>query len=502
MAFDPDAYLASSSAPAVSTSGFDPDAYLGNSSQGTPPSQPMSWQGLGQNALTDIGNQIKGVGQMGAIAGKTMYDLATGPSPITSPTAFAQNAMQTPEAQAIKQMPSNLISGVKSFAQDPVGSMYRNPVTTALTAGAIGTKLAPVAQTGMIKGMSAALGPSQEAIEARMSDPAAIQGAQSYADLAQKLPDTLNTLKDQISQHADQAASTLRDSYDPKDGAIPKNQVNSMFGDLIADLKINGSIVGPSANTAVSTLKGIADNINSIGSENPNLSEMDIKQILHHIDGNINWLDKGASATNSALTDFRGKMDQMLKSNNPEYAQAMQPVADKLGLLNALKKAFSITNQTGEGLQPTDATISKIQSLPTERKSVTQGLASQLANATGQDYTQQAKNYGFAKQFQGGTANGSRRVMGLGGLGAGIGAKLGGTPGAIAGESLGNVAGLIADKYGGSIVGGLADKYAPLYRGISQLNASAPAQATRQTAITALLNRLYAQPQKPQGTSQ
>src|SRR5579871_6837520 len=198
MAFDPDAYLASSSAPAVSTSGFDPDAYLGNSSQGTPPSQPMSWQGLGQNALTDIGNQIKGVGQMGAIAGKTMYDLATGPSPITSPTAFAQNAMQTPEAQAIKQMPSNLISGVKSFAQDPVGSMYRNPVTTALTAGAIGTKLAPVAQTGMIKGMSAALGPSQEAIEARMSDPAAIQGAQSYADLAQKLPDTLNTLKDQI----------------------------------------------------------------------------------------------------------------------------------------------------------------------------------------------------------------------------------------------------------------------------------------------------------------
>ncbi len=497
MDFDPDSYLAGSSS--TTASGFDPDAYLGNS-----PAQSSSYSlsGLAKNILPDIGRNLIGAAtQIKQGAYDIPKALIQTPTQLAQGMPYANTEMGEQTASFANQTPQ-VTQAVSGVAQDPLGAMYRNPVTTALAATAIGSKILPYAQTGAIKGMSAALGPSQEAIEARMANPEGIANASSYADLAQKLPDTLNTLKDQISQHDDTAASTLRDSNNPAEGAIPKDQINSIFGDLIADLKIKGAIVGPGRKAAIGKLQSLYKDINQIGSENPNLTEMDLKDIIRSVDKNINWQDKGLSDLNSSLTDFRGKVDQLLKTNNPEYAQAMQPVDDKIGLLNDLNKAFSLTNQTGEGLQPTDTTISKMQSLPTERKSITQNLVQQLKQATGQDYTQQAKDYGYARQFQGGTTNGSRRVMALGGVGAAIGAKFGGTPGAVAGQALGNVAGLVADKYAGSIAGGLADVYAPVYQGISRLGASAPVRSLSPVALSALLNQYYAQQAGSQRTSQ
>lgn len=537
-----------------------------------------SLSGLGQNALKDIGRNVLGYAEQ---IKQGAYDIPKAivqtPVQLAQGTPYGQTEMGKQTAQFANQTPQT-VQDVVGIAKDPIGAMYRNPVTTGLAATAVASKLAPLAQQAGIKGVSVALGPSQEAIQARLDNPTAIQNASSYADLAHQLPDTLNTLKDQISQHADNAYGTLRDSLDPTEGAIPKSQVQGLVSSLVDDLRTGGSLVGPARKGAVQNLNSVLEDINQIGGARiepptnlpivtpdanaiaskgkpfalfignqeglgpqynvygkhptlstgklnhstvgpqileqegipitgrepravgdpapmgePNLSESHIKEILKSIDKNVNWQDKGASESNAALTNFRGQLDQILKQNNSNYATAMQPVGQKMGLLNDLKKAFSLTNQTGEGIQPTDSTISKLQSLPTERKSITQDLVAKLKQATGEDYIQKSKNYGFAKQFQGGSANGSRRVMGLGGAGAGVGAYLFGTPGAVAGEALGNVAGLVADKYGGNIAGGLTDLYAPVYQGISQAASSSPAQAGRQAAITALLNQYYAQ---------
>lgn len=459
--------------------------------------QPMSWQGLGQNALTDIGNQVKGAGQMVGSAGKTLYDLATGPSPITSPQEFAKNAAQTPVGQAIQQMPSAVATGVKNFANDPIGSMYRNPVTTALTAGTLAQGAVSPAEGAVAKGMSATLGPSEEAINARLADPSGIADASSYADLAHKLPSTLNTLKDQISQASENAGGTLRDSFDPKQGALPKEDLIDMLGELQKKLGTDDTIIGPAKKAAFDKLSSIVSDAMDVNGSQPNLSEKNLKGLIQSIDPLIDWTDKGSTASNSILTDLRGQLDQTLKSGNQDYANAMQPVSQKIGLLDSLKKAFSITNQTGEGLQPTDTTISKIQSLPSERKSITQDLSNQLKSATGQDYVQQSKNAGFSKQFQGGATQGSRRVnMGAiagGGVGAGIGGIFGHPEvGATVGSGIGGAVGGLADKYGGPMAAGMIDRYAPIHQALQNAIASTPAQASRQATLAALLNKIYA----------
>ncbi len=98
-----------------------------------PAYQSYSVLGLGKNALSDVGRIGSGLANAVEGVGKTMYQEATGPSPILDPKGYAQNLMQTPVGQSVVNTPSNVVQGIGDFASDPIGAMYRNPVSTALT---------------------------------------------------------------------------------------------------------------------------------------------------------------------------------------------------------------------------------------------------------------------------------------------------------------------------------------------------------------------------------
>ena len=118
--------------------GFDLDQ-----EQGTPPAgfeldqpseQPMTMGGLGRNAVQDVGRQIQGLGDAGVAAGKTMFQMATAPSPFVNPREFVRTVKQTPVGQSIRNMPSAVADAGSRFMQHPVQSMYESPVTTAMVA--------------------------------------------------------------------------------------------------------------------------------------------------------------------------------------------------------------------------------------------------------------------------------------------------------------------------------------------------------------------------------
>jgi hypothetical protein len=365
-------------------------------------------------------------------------------------------------------------------------------------------------------GISSTLGPSREAVVARIADPAKVSGAASFSQLAERLPKSLETVKGKISEAYETAASKLRDSGNIAEGAIPKSQLQGILERLKSTLQTEGSVVGGAGKAASSKLTELIDDLDNIlkapeqkvklldskGNEiqptkvDVPLPESTVKNALQAIRKNINWDDKGASVANAKLTDASGQIDRVLKGQNPEYAQAMKKVSDLERVYNDTQSTFGITKKTGEGLQPTDATVAKIQSLPQERKAMSQKVARRLKAVTGDDYIDSSKTYGMARQFEGGQTQGSRRVNLGAVVGGGFGATIGyatGSPyiGGTMGTMAGGLAGAYVDRFGGKMAGGVTDAYAGASQLLSRVANSAPGSGLRRAIISQLISRIY-----------
>src|SRR4051812_42370389 len=103
-----------------------------------------------------------------------------------------------------------------------------------------------------------------------------------------------------------------------------------------------------------------------------------------------------------------------------------------------MKRLFNFKNEPGEGLVPTDTTASKIKTSLSENRAITQEKLDALKSYTGDDYTKAARDYDLSQEFQGGYANGSRRVN--------MGAAALGFPGGRTGVAVGAMLGAHLDK--------------------------------------------------------
>jgi|GEM_PF-3233649 len=303
------------------------------------------------------------------------------------------------------------------------------------------------------KAISAALGPSEEAIEARLAGRAK-DTAKSYSELAEEMKDSLARLGDQISDADQQAWDKLNPISDPNFGGYDKEVLTREIDDVRRSLSVNGKLIGNADNQAEGVLQKLAGDLDQF---EDGVSQQDLKKIIQRLDDNINWDNPGASATNKALSKVRTSFKTALEDNQ-DYAEAMDPVSKKTALMNEVKRLFNFKNAPGEGLVPTDTTASKIKTSLNENKAITQDVLKALKEHTGDDFIQAAKDYELSREFQGGFANGSRRVNLGGMLGASLG-YLGGPAGSIAGAGAGGMIGAHLDKEGGVYAGKLIDWY-------------------------------------------
>jgi hypothetical protein len=299
------------------------------------------------------------------------------------------------------------------------------------------------------------LGPSEEAINARLAGRAQ-DSAKSYADLAEDLPTTLKDLQAQIIEKDNDAWNLLSNESKIEHGAIPKEYITKSIDDALDGLKINGKVFGPANQRAESVLKNLKGDLKDFG---PGVSEKELKSIVQAMDKNINWDDQSASVLNSSLEKVRNGFDDTLKFRNNAYSKAMEPVAERVRLLGDVKRQFNLKNVAGEGLTPTDTTATKLQTALRDNKAVTQKNLESLDSYTGKDYSELAKDYQLAQQFEKTAPNGSRRAVVGATIGGALGGAVAGTPGAMIGGALGSVSGATLDKYGGQLAGKIIDSY-------------------------------------------
>lgn len=365
-----------------------------------------------------------------------------------------------------------------------------NDVTTGLgmEAGGKALGLLPSAAKATLRGaIPTFLGPSREAVAARMANPEVIANAPSYLQQAESLPPALKGISKAIDGLYNRAKGVLRSSPDPKKGAVPLSFVNKMIGGLQDQLKVGEATVGSADQAATGKLSSLIDDMNSIVKQpkmpeivgptgqplalKPKevyLPETTVHKLIQRIRKNIDFTDKSASSTNSVLTDVSGQLDAGLKSGNKFYDAAIKPVSRLTRLYNDVVDKFGLTKRTGEGLMPSDQTISSLKTLPAERRGISQGVMRRVKAATGQDFTGMSKTRQLADQFVGGNAQGTRRAFGGATIGSGVGAGIGAlvghpTAGAAIGSQIGTVAGMATDTSGRETAARIIDAYAKIH---------------------------------------
>lgn len=329
---------------------------------------------------------------------------------------------------------------------------------------------------------SAVFGPDADAIAERMARPGAIKNAKTFSTIADEIPARLTKLQDEISALDTEAWKTLSVSNDPLKGAIPKSEIVDTLKGILRENRITGGgAIGPAQKKAVAMVNGLLEDISGVGSgvkgkltseqgvksivkKSDFVSEARMKEIIQALRDNVDYSSDAANRTNSVLMNAAESLDKSLKLRNDAYKQAMIPVADRMDLLERAKTDFGVKHKTGKGFIRTDATVSKVKSILSDRKDVSRETLSKLApEVKGEIADATTKT-----QFEGGRIQGSRRVNLGGAIGAGLGSLAGlltgrnpmaMATGAGVGSMAGTMTGAYIDKQGGPMVAKLIDAY-------------------------------------------
>jgi hypothetical protein len=157
-----------------------------------------------------------------------------------------------------------------------------------------------------------------------------------------------------------------------------------------------------------------------------------------------------ASAAQSAVRDFSGKLNDALRAANPKYAESMKPAADLAELSSGLQKKFSLDPGA------TEATNVKMGNILKESKTESQDLLTKLKDLTGIDFLDIARKSKTREAFEaGGSGQGINVIAHAGGYGLGALSNIPG--GRLIGSLLGGVVG--HNLNGGMIAKRILDTY-------------------------------------------
>lgn len=376
-------------------------------------------------------------------AGKTAGIVGTGlAAPEGIPAMAAMGAAAGADTAA---KPADLAKGAAEGATSglALGTLGEKVISPAISS------LADMAPT-LAKKVLAALGnkASVEDIERYLSNPSAVNNAGTVEGVGSKLAD----LTGDVTKTSGQLSQAARGLLDPSN-LIDMHDIKDAAMKAVGKYYVNGNVATSADQGAVNT---IMDQYNKLGdvSENGMIPETHLRDMLDRIQAatkDATYGNPEAGASQQALKEFGGNLNDVLRTNNPEYAAAMKPSADAASLSSNLQDQFKI-----EGDQPTDATITKVNNLTKPGKPEGVDLANQLQNMTGQDIMGNLQNAKTNEALSSpGSGEATKALFATLGFGAGkmTGVPYGGIAGAAGGRFAanavngGNVAKSIMDTY-------------------------------------------------------
>ena len=315
---------------------------------------------------------------------------------------------------------AGLMKGAGKLAQTKVGQKVGTKIKE-------GTKYVGKKIYGLLTDLT------DDQIDTIIKNPQRVKNALNPEQLSAKAKEGVDRLQEFISQADNDAWSTLSRDKSVLKGAVPKKAVKNLLGDVRSTIKIKG----PAQKQALNKLDDFLASVDN-DFKGSALSETEIKEFIQALDLNIDWEKQSLKVSNDALKSVRSRLDQMLKSSNTNYKEAMSPVDDMVKNLQEVKRALAFRKEVGDGLVPTDTTISKFKTLPQERRLFSQESIKKLDDQVGGDLLENIKASQVAGATEGGVTQGSRNTL-IGSIG---GFAVTGEP--VSGAALG----YLKDRYG------------------------------------------------------
>lgn len=300
------------------------------------------------------------------------------------------------------------------------------------------------------KGIRVATGVSEEAQSALMNRPDKILNPKTEVDIAEGIGRGYEVLGAKVKRIEKDVDKVLRSSPYLEEGAKPKPDVLLAIDN--ARKKI-GLTVTDQEKYAKNILDGLSENLKLLKNT---VSEKQLRSMIQKLDEAIPYGAQTYGQSDRRLMDVRRSWDRMLKTNEG-YKKLM---AEEVPIIRTQKKLVDKFNlkrgETGK-FGPTETTVTKIGTALKENKAIeSQPVLRKLGQHTGRDYLQEIQDAKLAKEFAPGKkSEGSRRTNLFIALGAAMGQKLGGWPGAATGTGIGAVTGSTLDYFGGPVAKGL-----------------------------------------------
>jgi len=331
----------------------------------------------------------------GEFGGAAATALIPGLGEVTIPKMAAQGALY------------GLGSSEADLTKGDVGGAAKDTAIGGAVGGALGGIGKGVGKL-FTKGSKIALsnlGPSVEAIESKLAMPEAKGLMASPTAESSVLEGIVSDLKNKITSGSMKAQSLLK-----PDSITNMGEIGPVIQDLKNSLLTQGGLIGDEQKAATAVIDKWGEELfNLANKNNGNITEPMLGDFIRAIDKNVpKWDAPHSDIIDSVQKQLRGSLDQALKSSNPEYAKAMQPVADHIGLMNDVKKSFNLSPT----MEATDATNVKLGTVLKETKSHAQDVLKKLEDLSGHPFLDNLKNYQLGQEFEKGAP-----IQGLGLLG-------------------------------------------------------------------------------------
>jgi hypothetical protein len=385
----------------------------------TPSTENADVTNQGTETKSSIPSLVTGMGRMVEAGGAGIADIVTGKElPQATETIKAVEEEEpvkttsgkvgkfvgsffTPAQIAMQAAGGPLAKGVMQGlgkAATGVGKLIARPTEAAL----------PAAQKGASEVIGALTSAEPEALQQVMvQGRKAIKGAASFPQLGEQMATNMTKLETHITDLNKAVEGTL----DAK-----KMLSSQPIVDAIQQAKqLAGTTGSAESEAVVSNLNKLQENI--IKKYGDKMSEVDVHKWIQSIQNETRF--PGATATESAMNEAKkkagGMVNDLLKAQNPAYAEAKAPLAEAIGLRDGLAKAMGVEKEAGKAWSAKDVAAGKLrQLLNPENRATTVKMLKELAKVPGmQDVLAQVERTA-AKESIEAPAKGFSKLLGMG----------------------------------------------------------------------------------------
>jgi hypothetical protein len=213
-------------------------------------------------------------------------------------------------------------------------------------------------------------------LETVMTNPAAVDAAKTFPQVAEDVAGSMNKLTEHIGSLESAANATLDASK-----SIPVSTMTDAIEAQIKAIKM-ADVTTPAMENTEKVLQGMLDKIKNKGT----MTQPEVAKWVKSVQGKVNWNDPLGSELNEALTHVQSAVNDALKASNPAYGAATENFSNAVNLKTDLANAMGVEKESGLNGKWTDknVAVTKLKGLLNpDNASATKRMLGQFAQVPG-----------------------------------------------------------------------------------------------------------------------